>query len=77
MFSRKLQRANHNPVCFNYNSVQQVPYRKYLGIYLHTKLNFQEHLNKVPSKVKKTIGLLRKLQAFLPENYNLAYIKHL
>ena len=35
-------------------------------MYLDTKFNFQEHLNKVLSKVNKTIGLLRKLQAFLP-----------
>ena len=35
-------------------------------MYLDTKLNFQEPLNNVLSKVNKTIGLLRKLQAFLP-----------
>ena len=33
---------------------------------LDTKLNFQENLNKALSKVNKIIGLLRKLQAFLP-----------
>ena len=35
-------------------------------MYLDTKLNFQEHLNNVLSKVNKTNGLLWKLQAFLP-----------
>ena len=30
------------------------------------KLNFQKHLNNILSKVNKTIGLQRKLQAFLP-----------
>ena len=34
-------------------------------MYLDTKLNFQEHLSNVLSKVNKTIGLLRKLEAFL------------
>ena len=34
-------------------------------MYLDTKLNFQEHINNVLSKVNKTVGLLRKLQAFL------------
>ena len=34
-------------------------------MYLDTKLNFREH-NNVLSKVNKTIGLLRKLQDFLP-----------
>ena len=33
---------------------------------LDTELNFQKHLNNVVSKVNETIGLLRKLQAFLP-----------
>ena len=35
-------------------------------MYLDTKLNFQEHLNNILSQVNKTIGLLWKLQAFLP-----------
>ena len=41
-------------------------FRSHTGMYLDTKLNFQEYLNKVLSKVNKTIGLLRKLQIFLP-----------
>ena len=66
IFSRKLQKTNHNQIYFNHNSVKQVPCQKHLGIYLDTKLNFQGHLNNVQSKVNKTIRLLRKLQAFLP-----------
>ena len=66
IFSRKLQKTNHNQVYFNHNSVKQVPSQKNLGMYLDTKLNFQEHLNNVLNKVNKTIELLRNLQAFLP-----------
>ena len=65
IFSRKL----HNPVYFNHISVfsvQQVPPQRHLGIYLDTKLNFREHLNNLLNKVNKTIGQLRKPQAFLP-----------
>ena len=65
ILSRKLQKANHNQVYFNHNSVKQVPPQKYLGVYLDTKLNFQEHLNNIISKVNKTIRLLRKLQPLL------------
>ena len=65
VFSRKLQQKNHNPVYSNHNPVQQVLSQKHLRIYLDTKLNFQEHLNHVLSKVNKTIGLLRKFEAFL------------
>ena len=49
IFSRKLQKTNHNQVYFNHNSVKQVPSQKHLEIYLDTKLNFQEHLNNVLS----------------------------
>ena len=66
IFSRKLQKKNHNQVYFSHSSVKQVPSQKHLGMYLDTKLNFQEHLNNVLSKANKTIGLLRKLQVFLP-----------
>ena len=66
IFSRKLQKTNYNQVYFNHNSVKQVPSQKHLGMYLDTKLNFQEHLNNVLSKVSKTTALLRKLQVFLP-----------
>ena len=33
---------------------------------LDKKLNFDEHLSKVESKVNKTIGIIRKLQNVLP-----------
>ena len=65
ILSRKLQKANHNQVYFNHNSVKQVPPQKHPGVYLDTKLNFQEHLNNIISKVNKTIRLLRKLQPLL------------
>ena len=66
IFSRKLQKTNHNQVYFNHNSVKQVLSQKHLGMYFDTKLNFQEHLNNVLSKVNKVIGLLRELRTFLP-----------
>ena len=66
IFARKLQKTNHNQIYFNHNSIKQVFSRKDFGLYLDTKLNFQEDLNPVLSKVNKTIGLLRKFQAFLP-----------
>ena len=45
--------------------MQQVLSQKHLGIHLDAKLNFQENLYNIMSKVGKTIGLLRKLQAIL------------
>ena len=67
IFSRKPQKTNHNQVYFNHNSVKQyVPSQKHLGMYRDTKFNFQEQLNNILSQIYKAIGLLRKLQAFLP-----------
>ena len=61
IFLRNLQKTNYNQAYFNHNSIKQVPSQKHFGIYLGTKLNFQEDLNNVLSKVNKTIGLLHKL----------------
>ena len=42
--------------------------QKHLGMFLDTKLDFQEHLKSIFSKVNKTIGLLRKLHHILPRS---------
>ena len=65
IFSRKRQNLNHNSIYFNHNLVQQVPSQKHLGMHLGSKFNLQEYLDTIMSKVDKTIGLLRKLQAIL------------
>ena len=40
IFSRKLQKTNHNQVYFNHSSVKQVPSQKHPEMCLDTKLNF-------------------------------------
>ena len=40
--------------------------QKHLEMLLDVKLDFQEHLKNIYSKVNKTIGLLRKLHNTLP-----------
>ena len=50
IFSRKLQKTNHNSVYFNHSPVQQVLSQKHLGLYFDSKSNFQEHLNNVLNK---------------------------
>ena len=42
---------------------------------LDTKLNFQEHIKNILTKVNKTIGLLRKLENILPRRSLLAIFK--
>ena len=65
-FSRKINKINHPPLLFNQNLVRLSSSEKQLGMVLDTKLDFNLHLKNIQSKVNKTIGLLRKLQNFLP-----------
>ena len=65
--SRKIQKSSQPSLIFN-NIVTQSLTQKHLGIFLDTKLDFQEHLESIFSKVNKTIGLLRKLHHILPRS---------
>ena len=62
IFSRKIRKTSHPPLAFNNNSVKQVQFRKHLGVYLDSRLDFREHLQNMFNKINKTISLLRKLQ---------------
>ena len=64
-FSRKLQKISNPSIYFNNNPVEQHSSQKHLRMILDTKLNFQEHIKSLLTKVNKTIGLLRKLQNML------------
>ena len=37
IFSRKIKKTSHPPLNFNNNSVKQVQFQKYLGVYLEGK----------------------------------------
>ena len=66
IFFCKLQKISHPSIYFKNNPIEQVSSQKHLGIIFHTKLNFQEPIKNVITKVNKTIALLRKLQYILP-----------
>ena len=66
IFSRKTKKIFHPSLRFNNSIVSQSPYQKHLGIFFDARLNFEEHLKAVTTKVNRTIGLLRKLQKTLP-----------
>ena len=51
---------------FDNNIVTLSLTQKHLGMFLDTKMDFQEHLRSIFSKVNKKIGLLRKLHHMLP-----------
>ena len=65
-FSCKMTKTNHPTLIFNDNLVHQVVLQKHLEMFLDCKLNLEEHLKTIVSEINKTIGLLCKLQNFLP-----------
>ena len=75
IFSRKHQKISHPSIYFNNNPIESVSSQKHLGMILDTKLNFQEHVKNILTKVNKTIGLLRKLQNILPRESSLTIFK--
>ena len=66
IFSCKSKRSTHPPFVSSNNDVSQTFSQKHLGVILDFKLTFEEHLNHVLVKVNKAVGLLCKLQNFLP-----------
>ena len=68
LFSRKIQKSSQPSLIFNNNIVTQSLTQKHLGMFLDTKLDFQEHLKSIFHKVNKTIGLLWKLHHILPRS---------
>ena len=75
IFSCKHQKISHPSIYFNNNPIESVSSQKHLGMILDTKLNFQEHIKNILTKVNKTIGLLRKLQNILPRGSLLTIFK--
>ena len=75
IFSRKHQKISHPSIYFNNNPIESVSSQKHLGMFLDTKLNFQEHIKNILTKVNKTIGLLQKLQNVLPRESLLTIFK--
>ena len=73
--SCKLQKISHPSIYFNNNPIEQVSSQKHLGMILDAKLNFQEQIKNLLTKVNKIIGLLRKLQNILPRGSLLTIFK--
>ena len=68
IFSPKSSTAFHPPLTFNNIRVAKTNPPKHLGVQLDKKLNFEEHLNKVKTKVNETISIIRKHQNVSPRS---------
>ena len=66
LFSRKTSSKPYPSLNFNDNPVHQVQLQKHLGLFLDPKLSFDEYIQRILIKIRKTIGLIRKLQPIIP-----------
>ena len=49
------------------NKINETPVSKFLSVHLHKKLIFLNHITEISIKDPKSVGLLYKLNRFLPE----------
>ena len=66
IFYPEVKMADHPPLFFNQNVVQQTSLQKHSRMFLHSKLSSSGHLKTIFQKTNKTMGILRKLQTLLP-----------
>ena len=57
-----------SPLQFGSNTISQTDSIKFLGITLDDKLNFREHVGSICCKISKSVGLLYRLNKFLPSD---------
>ena len=65
-FSRKSHSPKHPDSYFNSLVVEKVKIQKHLGLKLDEKLNFKDHLKDKFAVANKGIGMLKKLNYYLP-----------
>ena len=66
LFSRKNKVQFHLTLYLNNIQVERTSYQKHLGILLHEKLNFKQHIDSVMPKINKSISVTKKLRHSLP-----------
>ena len=62
-------------------SIEQVECFKYLGVVIDSELNFNEHMKELVSKLKRSIGILRRASKFVNQHtrinlYNTMILPH-
>ena len=61
IFSRKRNKPHHPDISFNSNPIKKRFYQKHLGMFLDSKLDFDEYVRGVFDKTSKSVGPIRKL----------------
>ena len=66
--SRKLKRTQSPEIMIGDEGLEQVESYKYLGLWMDTTLCWKTHLEKVKSKIKQRIGILRRIRPYVDQN---------
>ena len=75
IFSREKNATTHPPLFLNNSEIKLSSNQKHLGLFLDSKLSFNENINDKIYQVNKVIGFLQKLQTILPRNSLLTIYK--
>ena len=59
--------VNFHDISVGNNTINKTSVTKFLGIHFDKKINFVNHITEMSMKVAKSIGLLYKLNRFIPE----------
>ena len=58
----------HPPLTFSNVHVGQIRSQKHLGKFVDSELNFNEHLEKILTKINRSIAIIWNLQSALPRD---------
>ncbi len=74
-----MSQKNINPLQLKIEQIQfeRVHEFNFLGLTINEDLNRRDHIDKISTKISKTMGILNKLKHFLPNKPNYTYITHL
>ena len=76
MFSSKTNKISHPTATFNTVPVARTPCQKHLGLHVHEKVNFNQHISIKISKENKGIGIIKRLSLILSGNSLLTIYKY-
>ena len=62
---RRLNRVTLPHISIQNEEIEHVTSYKYLGVHLDQNLNFEEHVDKICSKVRQRLGVLRRVRGFV------------
>ena len=66
LFSRKKKTLYHLTLSLNNIQVERASSQKHLGLVLHEKLNFKQHVESAIVKINKGVPVIKKLTYSLP-----------